>query len=50
MVNGIRTIARRELNKEFGSKFCVDSKVRYETLEEPRNVESIAMKTVIRIF
>ena len=34
MVNGIRIICRRVLNKGFGSKFPVDSRVRYETPEE----------------
>ena len=36
MVNGTRTIYLQGLNKGFGSKFCVNSRVRHETLEEGR--------------
>ena len=34
MVNGIRTILPRGLNKKFGLKFCMGSRVQHETPEE----------------
>ena len=36
MVNGITTINPCGLNKEFSSRFCLDSRVRHETPEEGR--------------
>ena len=38
MVNGIRKIYLRILNKGFSSKFCVGSRVRHETPQEGRKI------------
>ena len=38
MVNGVRIIYSRRLNKEFGSTFCVVSRVRHEIPEEGRRL------------
>ena len=38
MINEIRTIYLRGLNKGFDLRFCVDSQVRHETPEEGRRI------------
>ena len=38
MVNRIRTVYPGGSNKGFSSRFCVDSRVRYETPEEGRGI------------
>ena len=41
MICGIRTIYSCELNKGFGSKFCVGSKVWHKTPEEGQKVHQL---------
>ena len=50
MANKIRRIYLSELNKGLSSKFRVGTQVRHETPEGARNIVSIAMKTIVRIF
>ena len=56
MVNGIRKIYSRELNKGFGSKLLVGSRVRHEIPEEGRWSHrpkcwdiAIKMKTIVEL-